>query len=542
MLVFQGAELTPRSARAASLRSRRHHFVYQTALMRVPRNGRRPSKRLRHEMAMATTQDHKRSGERLRHAFWSGLISLVLAVFFLAPLDQIVWSMQAVSAKFHASGSLVFVGTATDPTDPSYPHRREELARTIDQLRKAGAKSVYVDMAFEQPSLPQSDHALNSALRRFGPGAFLVRSVKAEFGNEITAFESNTQAVGKGVAQVGGQRMFYYFGIVWTTPYTVEFGGTKLVNAAASMAGVTSDRGEFPINYGFILSSIPRDRLQALADLTPAQLQARFRGKQVVIGKVGRGAEFAIPGHPSVPGGLLHIFAAESLKAGYVGSLPLFPIWLFGFAVLLFAALMTARGMRRACYLALVLSLPVCFLITMHLGIRPSMSVLALLLVSYFAFRVYARSKKGVLLVDQKTGLPTFAALEGDRKVARRHPAIIVAKMHRFEEVRQTLPIELHAEYILRIIDRLNAASPDTRIYQGPGHSIAWCVTEDDPTLHQGSPRKGCARSSARPCRSAGRRSMSESPSASISVQATNVARRLSQMRWLRPSAPPRPT
>jgi EAL domain-containing protein (putative c-di-GMP-specific phosphodiesterase class I) len=67
--------------------------------------------------------------------------------------------------------------------------------------------------------------------------------------------------------------------------------------------------------------------------------------------------------------------------------------------------------------------------------------------------------------------------------VARTHPTIIVAKLHRFEEVRQTLPTELHAEYVLRIIDRLNAAAPATKIYLGPGHAIAWCLDEKDQGL-----------------------------------------------------------
>ena len=432
---------------------------------------------------MLQSKDRKRPRERLRQALWSGLLSLALSSFFLAPLDQVIWSLQAVFANFEASGDIAFIGAKADLTDPDYPKRREDLAHAVTKLKAAGAKSVYIDMAFERPSRSQSDLALNRALRDFGPGAFLVRSIVRGFGNDKSALENNVKPVGLGVAQVGGERMFDYFGIVWNMPYMVQFNDAAQRSAPASLAKAAGPGAEFPVNYGFRLSSIPSNRLEELDGLTPAALHARFAGKDVVIGGLGPEAQFAIPGHAAVPGGLLHIIAAETLKAGYVGTLPLVNLWLLGFIVLLFTSLLSSRNARRACHFGLALSVPACILATMLLGIRPCVSGLALLQVVYLAFRLRSKWRDNLLLVDQKTGLPTFAALEADRQVAIGHPAIIVAKMHRFEEVRQTLPIELHGDYVLRINDRLKAASPEMKIYLGPGHTIAWCMPENDPVL-----------------------------------------------------------
>ena len=64
-------------------------------------------------------------------------------------------------------------------------------------------------------------------------------------------------------------------------------------------------------------------------------------------------------------------------------------------------------------------------------------------------------------------------------------PAIIVAKIHRFEEVRRTLPKEMQAEYVLRIIARLSAATQGTTIYLGPGQEIGWTMREKEPALLQ---------------------------------------------------------
>lgn len=434
---------------------------------------------------MTSRQERKRSNERLRHAGWAGLIALVmwlLSVF--SPIDQLIWMVQAKLANFEASGEIVFVGVERDPTDPAFPTRREELARAIASLQRAGAESLYVDLAFDQPSSKASDRALNEALRTFGKQAYLIRNLKTGLAADNDIIEHTTEAVGQGIRQVGGKRAFNILGIVWEMPRIVEQGDTALVSAPVSMAGIATDVGRhFPINYGFEVSSIPSTRLSKILQTPPDELAARFAGKTIILGHLGPESEFDIPGTIGIPGSIVYIYAAESLKAGYLETLPAIAVLIAGMAALLGASLTRQAVARRLLYACVSLSAPICFIVTTQLGIRPHLGDALALLLIYGAFRLRSKWKKQILLVDHETNLPSFAALEADRQVARDHPTIIVAKMHRFEEVRQTLPANLHSEYVLRIIDRLNAAAPDTTIYVGPGHAIAWHMAETDPTL-----------------------------------------------------------
>jgi len=434
---------------------------------------------------MALIQDRKQAKERLRHAAWSGLIALVLSMLGLfTSIDQVMWILQARHAGFEASGDIVFVRSEEDLTDRDFPQRREELARAIHNLKRAGTRGIYLDMAFERPSRATSDGALRQALLAPGADTFLIRNLVSGFGSEGLILERTTPAVGAGVRQLAGDREFFFMGIVWQMPYLVEHDGVGVVSAAAALADVKQPRGAtFPINYGFELESIPTVRLSQIAGTTPRQLATRFSGKQVVIGRVGADVDFVMPGDFAVPGAMVHIYAAETLKAGFVRSLPSLHLLLAGLAILGVAALTRRRAIRRVAYVGLAAFIPACLAITMVLGVRPNLSGLLVFLLAYFALRLRVKWKKGILLFDQDTGLPTFAALQEDRQVATGHPTIIVAKLHRFEEVRQSLAADLHAEYVLRIADRLKAASPDTKIYLGTGHSIAWCMAEEEPGL-----------------------------------------------------------
>lgn len=446
----------------------------------------------RHKEAMTAAQDLKRRNERLRHVAWSGAVALIVSLLgIFAPLDEQVWALQYRLAGFEASGSMVFVGAEEDLRDPDFPQRRDELAQALRNLKRAGAQSVYIDIAFEQKSRTSSDKALNEALRSFEGNAYLVHSLVNGLRNDDVSLEETVDTVGRGVPQLGIDRVFNFMGTVWQMPYVVEHGGRSLESAAVSLSGATigeirGGEAQFPINYGFRLDSIPSADFESLTDPNAAARSALFRGKKVVIDLAGSDRVYTIPGNIGVPGGLLHIYAAETLKAGYIRSIPDAYLLLGGFAILFLATWWDRHVERRAVYACIFLAIPGCIALTMELGIRPSLSGVATLLLAYSALRLRTRWKKELLLIDQDTGLPTFAALTGDSQVARAHPTIIVARMHRFEEVRQSLPAELHAEYILRIIDRLNAAAPETRIYQGPGHAIAWCVAEEESELVEG--------------------------------------------------------
>jgi len=435
---------------------------------------------------MSVKQDRKRAQERLKQVAWSGLVALTLWWFnTIGPIDQLIWVLQARVAGFEASGDVVFVVADDDLADPDFPHRREELAQAIDNLKRAGAAQVFIDTPFERPSLEESDDALNSAMRSFGSGAYFVRNLVSGIDGDL-AFSPLTDEVAAGVGQVGGHRLVTLFGVVWTSPYAIEHGGRRLPSVAAAIARRASGRGQqtFPINYGFDLTSIPKQSLGPIAREHLSDEVARgLRGKSIVIGQWNSSSTINIPGGVQLPEAMAHVYAAETLKAGYTLNVAGWAPLLAAFALLCLAAATSSRRIHAKLVTLLAIALPAAIGLAAFLGVRISVGAAMALLTCYLAFRLRSRWKKELLLADQDTGLPTFVALEGDQLVARLQPALIVAKIHRFEEVRQSLSPDLHPEYVLRIIARLNAASPDTKIYLGPGHLIAWCIEERDRSV-----------------------------------------------------------
>lgn len=439
---------------------------------------------------MTPGRDRNSASERIRHASWAGIIALVLAMStLLLPLDQFNWTMQARVAQFDASGDIAFVGSPVDLGDPAFPERRRDLATLLDRLRAAGVDRVYVSTQLDAPSSPAADRRLNEALRAYEGDAFLVEPMVSGIDGE-RALAPPAPVVGDGVPAVAADRWRNFLGYAWDMPYSVESDGARLPSLAASIAGIDRATGEFRINYGFRRSTIPSYRFADLAQTvgplgSRREIPEELVGKVVVIGNSDpkdRHA-FNIPGEVDVPGAYSDIYAAETLKAGYSQSMDGQLVALIVLVLLLLISQFQQARLRYASYAALTLSLPVALYLAAGMGVMMSIVGSALLLALFGGMRIWAKWRRNYRMVDPDTGLPTFAALEGNKDVAITVPAIIVARIHRFEEVRKTLPADLHAEYVLRIVSRLKAAKKDATIYLGPGHSIAWTFPEKEPAL-----------------------------------------------------------
>lgn len=438
----------------------------------------------------ALSKDRTSAMERIRHAIWAGLIALALSYStILSPLDQVTWVAQSRVSGFEASGDIVYIGSSSDLTDPSFPERRQELTAALDTLRGAGAERVYLDMTFNRSVNRKIDTALNTALRAYDGDAYLVRNLVTDLNGELDLGQS-VSSVGAGVPVVGSMRWWNYIGYTWSMPTTIVYQDEEMPTLAASIAGVPVSAIDYPINYGFERSTIPSYRL---LDLLASQdspeafgkLSADVAGKIVVIGNVNRADTKGpnIPGYIDVPATMVDIYAAETLKAGYTRIVDEWLVVLSILCALVLASIAGSRWLRSSVVVLCLVVLLSSVYVAATMGIIMSAAGGLTMLGTYSLFRARANWKKNYRLVDPDTGLPTFAALEADQDTAETVPAIIVAKIHRFEEVRRTLPQELHAEYLLRIVDRLKAAKKDATIYVGPGHLIAWTFPEKEPAL-----------------------------------------------------------
>ena len=428
--------------------------------------------------------------ERISHATWAGLVALVLSLStLLGPVERLTWVLQARIAQFEVSGDIVYVGSSTDMTDPQEPQRRVELAGVLDALRQSGVDRVYLDMAFPRPSTATADERLNEALRAFDGRAFLVRTANDDANGE-PKFSDNATRVGEGVPQVGTYRWRDYTGYVWKQFEVVRTTDEQLPALHVSLAGVSTGQEFDPIFYGFQRRSIPTYSVEQIGNIT-GPLGSRtipvgdLRGKAVVVGDFERsdGQVFKIPGHQAVPAAFVDIYGAETLKAGYTKGISDWTIVVLVLLGLLLLVRIPYTRARYTGYMLLLLALPVATYVAASAAVPISLIGGFVLLAIFGALRLRAKWQQTLRLIDPETKLPTFAAMEAAGEIVDGSQAIIVARIHRFEEVKRTLPRELHAEYMLRLIARLKAAKRDAVIYAGPGHLIAWTFPEKEPAL-----------------------------------------------------------
>ncbi len=433
---------------------------------------------------MPKKREHSEAIERFRQAGWSGLIALVLCVLTVnALIDQFIWITQKQFISFEASGDIVYVGASEDLADPDFPQRREQLAQMLDDMRDAGVDEVYLDVVFDAPSTASADEQLNLAMRAWGDSAYLSRDYRTGL-DGVDRLRASIPAVREGISETGSDLLKNYLQLVWFVPYVVTDGETEVPSISASLANAKLYRDVLhPIDYLFDLSSIPTYELSDLRN--DSSLLNELSDKRVVIGVSTRADQntLAIPGQQNVARSIVHVYAAETLKAGHTGTINPYMVLIVAMTVLSLATWLKSSRARYAAYTAICLLLPIAIYASGASGTQIHAASALLLLIAYASFRLRARWKSSFRLIDADTNLPSFAALEKDRSVSETAPAIIVARIHRFEEVRKTLVAELHTEYMLRIVDRLKAAEPDATIYVGPGHLIAWTFAEKEPAL-----------------------------------------------------------
>ena len=433
---------------------------------------------------MTKAKDRNDAGQRMRHASIAGVVALVLSFLtLLEPLDQLVWVMEARLASFEASGDIAYLGSDDDLADAQSPHRREALAQALDTMRAAGVERVYLDVVFDRKSSDEADARLAQAIAAFDGDAVLVGKLSTGLNGEDQLRRTIPEIAGSS-PEVVSDLYRNYMGYTWSAPYQVTYRDESLPSLPASLANIAvASDGEFPIDYAFSLRNIPALGLDKLLE-DPARAGATLAGKRVVIGNNLGGADARdIPGHIGVPASIVNIYAAETLKAGHTDMISGYVMLLVVLSALCLFGQSLVTPIRYSVYAVLALGLPVAVVVAAHHAVKISVAGATVMLVCYWLLRARVRWQKNFRLVDPDTGMPTFAVLENDKEVRVTVPTVIVAKIHRFEEVRKTLAPDLHTEYLIRIVDRLKAAKKEATIYIGPGHLIAWTFPEKEPAL-----------------------------------------------------------
>ena len=193
-------------------------------------------------------------------------------------------------SRLHADGAQQQIAvvaidpkTFDPPNDEVWPFRRSRHAKVIDQLRRAGAKTVVYDVQFTEPTKSSEDLALYDAVAR-KPGTVLAATEVDEAGNtKVLGGAENTDAA---KALVGMANLPTDTGGV-IRKYYEQIGGVPslAVQAVRSATGHVPTRfhdGEAWIDYQGKPQSFP---WLSFIDVEQGKFDpAAVRGKIVVVG------------------------------------------------------------------------------------------------------------------------------------------------------------------------------------------------------------------------------------------------------------------
>ena len=427
--------------------------------------------------------------ERTRHVVIAAVIAFVMAAgTLLSPLDRLIWLIESRLSETPVSGDIVLVSSDDDLADPESPGRRKSLANVIRSLDDAGAKRIYVDFVFDKPSSAEADAELAAAIAKMGDRIALITEARAmPGGGEKDTYAATIGAIAGNAENVVNRRFVDYSGYTWHMPYAEEHDDKILATLPASIAQRTGSPDQvFLVDYNFDPSEI---RTIAFRDLTGNSLgntSSELSGKTVIVSwdSPASNDNVAIPGYLEAPKAFVQIFAAETLMQGNVGPLNRYGEILSLLAAFVSALFLVARFAhgnmtRRLGYMAVAIG-PAAFLFyCTQFAKAPYLAHALGFLAIYGIARVWARRKKSQLHFDEAIGLPTFLALERDlTKTGNvRSVSVVVAKLHRFDEVTSALSDQAIAEYVQQIANRFRIAEQDLQVYTKGGKYLAW-ITE----------------------------------------------------------------
>jgi EAL domain-containing protein (putative c-di-GMP-specific phosphodiesterase class I) len=417
------------------------------------------------------------AGSRLKHLAIALAIAVLVGILgVVAPLNGLFWVGQSHALQHQASGSIVFIGAPSDPGGSGEVGARAGLADVIDRLAAAGARQIFIDIDLEQPGPGHEDAALNLAARRSGRTVFVDRYATRGADARLIA---PTDAVSQDVPSVVRKEWVDPLGYTWVLPYSVRVGGATYPSFPAALAGRTGPpEEEFYIDYSTSYSSIPSYTLAEAHQLLADPSQARtFADKAIVIGTLpSRGGAFAsIPGFPVVAESYTGIFGAETLIRGPLQHiLWCFPLLLIA-AILALACRARLPSRRQFAYAVAASVIPAILAASVWIGLAVDLSEAITFLLIFSAIRLSDRLYRRVPLVNSLSGLPTFEKLERDLARAKGSgPALVVAKVHRFDEVLASLPRAKHGEYMQLLASRLRVVDEGLIVYSNGGSNFAW--------------------------------------------------------------------
>jgi adenylate cyclase len=219
--------------------------------------------------------------------------ALAIVAYATGLLKQL--ELQSVDARFSVRGTqerpndIVVVGVddvTFDQLGVQWPFPRRLHARLIDQLRKAGAKAIAVDIQFTEPTDPRNDNALIEAIAR--KHGIVLATTEVEPGGRTRVLGGDQVLDEVGARAANGNYKVDPGGAIRKMQYSIDGLVSLPIATAEAATGETIEPGEMEgdgeawIDYRGppgTFREVPYSRV--LRGEVPASV---FRGKTVIVG------------------------------------------------------------------------------------------------------------------------------------------------------------------------------------------------------------------------------------------------------------------
>ncbi len=252
-------------------------------------------------------------------------MAVLLAVFLIAlagwfkPVDDLIRSIRFGAMHHAASGQIVFLDIDAESLSEIgvWPWPRSTYAKLIDKLVADDATDIVLDIDLSNASTDSEDAELERALRDAG-GYVLLASFLQPAGRD------GTQHVNRPMPRFAAQATLVSVnvpadrdGLVrrYNVRLTADGDAYPTIGTALSWS-MSNPEGQFALNFGTDLSTVPRYSLREVLDGSIGR--AELSGRQIVVGASALELRdtMAVPRYGTLPGALVHVLAAENLKLG----------------------------------------------------------------------------------------------------------------------------------------------------------------------------------------------------------------------------------
>ena len=461
-----------------------------------------------------------REGPAVRSLARNPMFAIIIATFVSAmllglagvarPLTNAVEAFGFAVRGHAASGTLVVVemDAASVAAIDRWPWSRRHYATLIDQLRKAGAKSITFDVEFSTPSTPADDRVLAKAIRRAGGTVVLPTFAQPARHNDRRSIDAlPVEALRENAVLASVSVDPDSDGLVRQMLLGTITAGTPRPSLSAYIAH-RSGRADvqFPIDYSIDPSSIPRLSFIDVEQRRTAP--SAVRGKDVLIGAtaVEIGDRYAAPRYGVLPGVVVQALAAETLFETLpkkVGGIP-------ALLIALLVSMLIARSNRVGRAVGLGLVGTVGLLVLHWLGWRTGYVIDCapglIMLLSVTGARLLdlmLRNFRHRRLHDSATGLPNRNALAHSMQAVSAG-IIVAAVIDNYDRLAAVLGDAETASLINRVAERLNMATGGAAVHRVEDRVLAWPGSNSFDQLEQGL--VGAAQLMRAPIEAAGRR------------------------------------